>query len=69
MSSFEEVVVEFEKIRAKCGKITGDNDVEIKTCQIKQKEHIDHDFIGIWGQAGVNVLKLNVALDQFAPGI
>ena len=45
MSSFEEVVIEFEKIRAKCGKITGDNDVEIKTCQIKQKEHIDHEFI------------------------
>jgi hypothetical protein len=24
---------------------SGDNDVEIKTCQIKQKEHIDHEFI------------------------
>lgn len=26
--------------------------------------NIDHDFIGIWGTAGVNVLKLNLALDE-----
>ena len=26
-------------------------------------DSIDSDFIGIWGQAGVNVLKLNLALD------
>lgn len=26
-------------------------------------ENIDHDFIGIWGRAGVNVLTLNLALD------
>lgn len=24
----------------------------------------DHDFIGIWGQRGVNVLRLNIALDE-----
>ncbi len=42
---FKDVVIEYEKIRAKCGKITADNQVEIKTCQIKQKENIDHQFI------------------------
>jgi len=26
--------------------------------------YIDRDFVGIWGQAGVNVLKLNLALDE-----
>lgn len=28
-------------------------------------ESIDSDFIGIWGHAGVNVLKLNLMLDEF----
>lgn len=34
--------------------------------QIKQliTRNTDPDFIGIWGQAGVNVLKLNLALDK-----
>jgi len=27
-------------------------------------ENTDPDFIGIWGQQGVNVLKLNIALDK-----
>lgn len=27
-------------------------------------ENIDRDFIGIWGQNSVNVLKLNIALDK-----
>lgn len=27
-------------------------------------DNIDNDFIGIWGQKGVNVLKLNLALDK-----
>ena len=28
-------IIEYEKIRAKCGKITAENQVEIKTCQLK----------------------------------
>jgi len=28
--------------------------------------HTDPDFIGIWGQKGVNVLSLNLALDQLS---
>lgn len=28
------------------------------------KKNTDSDFIGIWGQQGVNVLKLNIALDK-----
>ncbi|OGI29398.1 MAG: potassium-transporting ATPase subunit C [Candidatus Melainabacteria bacterium RIFOXYA12_FULL_32_12] len=28
------------------------------------KENTDSDFIGIWGQSGVNILKLNLALDN-----
>jgi hypothetical protein len=43
--SFKEIVIEYEKIKAKCGKITNVNKVEIKTCQIKQKENIDINFI------------------------
>lgn len=31
-------------------------------------ENTDPDFIGIWGQQGVNVLKLNIALDQIKKG-
>ncbi|MBU0744876.1 MAG: K(+)-transporting ATPase subunit C [Gammaproteobacteria bacterium] len=27
-------------------------------------KHLDSDFVGIWGQPGVNVLKLNLALDK-----
>jgi len=43
--AFKDIVIEYEKIRAKCGKITGENQIEIKTCQIKQKENIDEKFI------------------------
>jgi potassium-transporting ATPase KdpC subunit len=28
------------------------------------RKNTDTDFIGIWGQKGVNVLKLNIALDE-----
>jgi K+-transporting ATPase ATPase C chain len=28
------------------------------------KKNTDNDFIGIWGQPGVNVLALNIALDE-----
>jgi potassium-transporting ATPase KdpC subunit len=28
-------------------------------------DHLDRNFIGLWGQAGVNVLQLNLALDKF----
>lgn len=28
------------------------------------KENTDHNFLGLWGQNGVNVLKLNIALDK-----
>jgi len=45
LRSFKEIIIEYEKIRAKCGKITAENQVEIKTCQIKQKETIDYEFI------------------------
>lgn len=38
----------------------------ISESEIKKlvNENTDHDFIGIWGQYGVNVLKLNIALDK-----
>jgi len=38
----------------------------ISESQLKKliEENTDHDFIGIWGQEGVNVLKLNLALDR-----
>lgn len=30
------------------------------------EENIDYDFLGIWGQSAVNVLKLNLALDNYS---
>jgi K+-transporting ATPase ATPase C chain len=27
-------------------------------------QHTNHDFIGLWGKAGINVLELNLALDK-----
>jgi len=42
-------------------KIRGVSETEIKKLVSK---NTDHDFIGIWGQDGVNVLKLNIALDK-----
>lgn len=30
------------------------------------EKYIDPDFIGLWGQSGVNVLKLNIALDKIS---
>ncbi|MFZ5518475.1 MAG: K(+)-transporting ATPase subunit C [Candidatus Zhuqueibacterota bacterium] len=30
------------------------------------EQHTDPDFIGVWGQKGVNVLSLNLALDQLS---
>jgi len=36
---------------------------EIKLKELVNK-NTDPDFIGIWGQHGVNVLRLNIALDQ-----
>jgi hypothetical protein len=53
---FKDIVIEYEKIRAKCGKITAENQVEIKTCQIKQKENIDDQFINTF---------VNTALTNF----
>lgn len=32
------------------------------------EQNTNHDFIGIWGQDGVNVLKLNLALDALTNG-
>ncbi len=39
---------------------------EISEEKIKElvKKNIDSDFMGIWGQRSVNVLKLNIALDK-----
>ena len=45
LASFRDVIIEYEKIRAKCGKITASNQVEIKTCQLKQKENIDNEYV------------------------
>jgi potassium-transporting ATPase KdpC subunit len=38
----------------------------IPESELKQliKQNTDPDFMGIWGQSGVNVLKLNLALDN-----
>jgi hypothetical protein len=37
--SFKSVLIHYEKYRAKCGKITASNSVEIKTCQLKQEQN------------------------------
>jgi len=39
------------------------------TIQTLIDENTDLDFIGIWGNAGVNVLKLNLALDKLQKAI
>ena len=54
---FKDVVIEYEKIRAKCGKITGDNDIEIKTCQLKQKENTDHELIDAFVSKALNMYQ------------
>jgi hypothetical protein len=45
LQSFRSVLIHYEKYRAKCGKITAENHVEIKTCQLKQKENINEEEI------------------------
>jgi hypothetical protein len=45
LQSFKSVLIHYEKYRAKCGKITAENQVEIKTCQLKQKENINDEEI------------------------
>lgn len=42
-------------------KVRNISETEIKKLVAK---NTDPDFIGIWGQQGVNVLKLNIALDK-----
>jgi hypothetical protein len=45
LPSFKSIVMNYEKYRAKCGKITAANQVEVKTCQAKQKENINEKEI------------------------
>ncbi len=50
-------------------KIQADRIAKIRRLKIEQvntliSKNIDDDFLGLWGQKGVNVLKLNIALDN-----
>lgn len=44
------------------------NNRKIPEDQIKEliNKNTDYEFIGLWGQNGVNVLKLNIALDKIS---
>jgi K+-transporting ATPase ATPase C chain len=56
------ISLENAKIQAKrVAKIRNISDAQINELI---SENTDHGFLGIWGQDGVNVLKLNLALDK-----
>ncbi|MFA6988990.1 MAG: K(+)-transporting ATPase subunit C [Candidatus Gastranaerophilaceae bacterium] len=42
------------------------NNIPEDRVKILIAKNTDPDFIGIWGQSGVNVLKLNIALDNLS---
>jgi len=60
--SLENAQLQIPRI-AKIRSLMGRNISEIKLKELVNK-NTDPDFIGIWGQDGVNVLKLNIALDK-----
>lgn len=56
------ISVENAKLQAKrVAKIRG---LQISKLEELISNNIDSEFLGIWGQEGVNILKLNIALDK-----
>lgn len=52
-------------------KIQADRIAKIRHLKVEKineliSKNIDDDFLGLWGQQGVNVLKLNIELDKIA---
>ena len=56
--------ISLENANAQLPKITKIRNISEIKLQELVKKNTDSDFIGIWGQKGVNVLKLNIALDK-----
>lgn len=56
------ISIENAKIQAK--RVSKTRNISVKQINALIKENTDHELLGIWGQEGVNVLKLNIALDK-----
>jgi K+-transporting ATPase ATPase C chain len=55
-----------EAARAQIGRVAGSRRLQPSQLEDLINQNMDRRFLGIFGEPGVNVLKLNLALDAFA---
>lgn len=58
------ISVENARIQAK--RISKIRNIPEDTIKNLIEKYIDPDFLGLWGQPGINILKLNIALDKIS---
>lgn len=56
--------ISVENAKSQAQKIAKNRGLQISTIDELISNNTDSEFLGIWGQEGVNVLKLNIALDK-----
>lgn len=56
--------ISLENARLQIPRIAKIRNIPEEKLKVLVNKNTDSDFIGVWGQQGVNVLKVNIALDQ-----